>query len=369
MANNYRSLLLLLLLAILLVAGVYLLRTASLRRSTQAAGTTNLLLTAPTTVALGSQVIVHVNLTNPSSASIVGTDLVISYNPAILDPVTVSPNSNLTLRTVAPLVSSSGAFNLAQAKTGPGVLEFGVVAYDWPSQSYTSPLSATSADLATITFNAISAGTTTVGITKSVNPDTKDSNVTDASNPPQDVLASATGTSITVSTTDPTPTPFDFAFNYQVHFQGTASSIPQGTIRQVTLTFKQGAATVYTTTQTLTLTPTGVSGQISATGLPAGTYDVFITAPGFLTKKFTQVVVTSGTQSHDFVTALRAGDLVGNDNTLNATDVTDMVNHYTTLRTSPANSIYDIDGDGKITLTDVSLVLVNFTTNTVTGDF
>ncbi len=104
--------------------------------------------------------------------------------------------------------------------------------------------------------------------------------------------------------------------------------------------------------------------------VPVGTYDIYVKGPVHLRKKFAGQSIVAGANNLDFsAIALLAGD-VQVDNTIQLSDLTAMISVWTQSDTpvTPANSLYDLDGNGLISLSDLTTIISNWTTSIVNGD-
>lgn len=104
--------------------------------------------------------------------------------------------------------------------------------------------------------------------------------------------------------------------------------------------------------------------------LAATTYDVRIKAPGYLSRLFENINLSSSGNSFDWTAAeLQAGDFDSN-NILNVNDVGLILSVHTDLSVAvdSSNSIYDIDGNGIINIIDIAIVLSNYTDINVYGE-
>ncbi len=149
-------------------------------------------------------------LLNTDSALIRGVDIVIDYDPSILEFQNVTPISHTTttLKTFLP-IKSDGTFDatkiIADAKDTKQI-KFSSVTFDSQTKTTTSPFNGL-AQLAILKFKPVKLGTTIVSF-NSTFPSTTDTNIVAASNPPYDLLIQH-GQLISASVTilSPTATP------------------------------------------------------------------------------------------------------------------------------------------------------------------
>jgi len=121
--------------------------------------------------------------------------------------------------------------------------------------------------------------------------------------------------------------------------------------------YQQGTANLVTT----------VSGPVSggsftATGLPAGTYDVFVKLNNHLKKGFAGITITSGS------TSLSAGSFIpgdiNNDNTISIPDYGVFSSSYSTSLGDPGyNEAADVNCDGDINIVDFGIFSFNYGTD------
>ena len=117
----------------------------------------------------------------------------------------------------------------------------------------------------------------------------------------------------------------------------------------ITVTYSSGGQTIQTISGNLTST-----GTFSSKVLKAGTYDVYVSISGFLKKRFKNVQLSTATTT-TLPGAFLAGDVNG-DNVIDATDlalVRAKLNQYVT------NDPADVDGDGRVTSSDLTIVQGN----------
>lgn len=83
---------------------------------------------------------------NTGGNAISGVDVVINYDPALIDVVTVTPNKNTTFQTFLPIISSTNfAFDPTKAiKSASKTVEFGAAAFNPTTNTVTTPFSSTS---------------------------------------------------------------------------------------------------------------------------------------------------------------------------------------------------------------------------------
>ena len=102
-----------------------------------------------------------------------------------------------------------------------------------------------------------------------------------------------------------------------------------------------------------------------------GRYGIYLSSANYLTKKYPSIALTEGTlNTQDFTNiALTPGDFNA-DNKFDILDIGKILSIYTTLVTqvTSSNQIYDVNGDAVINITDVAIVLSNYTQLSLSGD-
>jgi hypothetical protein len=143
---------------------------------------------------------------NTDTASVRGVDVFISFNPSHVTVVDILPQAQQTtpLKTFLPTVSNTFDKNtVIQRANSTGKLLFSAVTYDSSANGVTEAYKG-STILANVVLKPVQS--TTINFDFIIGS-TKDSNIVDKANPPEDVLTSVTNLSITVLGTSPAPTP------------------------------------------------------------------------------------------------------------------------------------------------------------------
>jgi hypothetical protein len=100
----------------------------------------------------------------------------------------------------------------------------------------------------------------------------------------------------------------------------------------------------------------------STDNIPPGTYHIYIKGPRHLQKKFENIAINLGVNtynwSNDSRFLLLAGDILGNDNFVNALDLGKIIEDY--FPNTPANSIADLNLDGTVNSIDIGFVIENY---------
>lgn len=338
---------LVLLLLVIAIVSAWLLRGQPLRITPKAAVPSASLIFSPSnqTLTTGSTVVAHLFLTNPSQISVTGVDVVLNFDSTTLSPtnVTLTTTAGFTLKTLAPLNSSTGAFDLNKALTAPGVLEFGTVAYDWPTQAVTTPYPGASVELATITFNTLRAVTTTsVSIIKASGASTTDSNVVDNSNPPSDVLATVNTLVIAYVTPTgvvPTPTVTSIPTNTPIPPTPTRTPTPVPTVTPTPLP----PTPTRTPTPLPTVTNTPIPPTPTRTPTPVPTLTSTPVPP---TPTRTPTPVPSLTPTSVPPTATQAPSQTPTPAPTPVPPLQIIINWFS------SNPTYDLNGDGKVNSLD-----------------
>ena len=131
-----------------------------------------------------------------------------------------------------------------------------------------------------------------------------------------------------------------------------------------TVELRQGDTVKYSTTITKTTGSGQVTQNFTIPAVAAGTYDLVVTKPGHLPYTVTGVVVGSSdldltTNSKEYISTmtLLAGDVDGDGN-INETDVS-IIRYASNINkdaSAAANPLTDMDGDGSVNESDVSIV-------------
>ena len=110
---------------------------------------------------------------------------------------------------------------------------------------------------------------------------------------------------------------------------------------------------------------TDADGHFTLTGIPAGTYILVVSTPGYLTREIGNVVVAATPiQISTAITPieLMAGD-TNNDTLINLTDLQAILTSYNSVGAAAA---IDFNGDGLINLSDLQVVLTNYNKTSAT---
>jgi hypothetical protein len=372
----------------------------------RAAGSASLALPANLTATAGQSVTVPLTL-NTGGQPIRGVDVFLIYDPAFLSFQSVVPKADAStgLLTFLPLAGSTFTPKVVTRSDGKQELEFGAVTFDQAGSvcagNLCSPYTNSAAIvLATVNFTALNGGNTTVSIDATPG-ETRDTNVVsvDSNGVPSDILGTTTDLSLTISSGSSTPTPTGSispspsptppltgtptpsptsspvpggaVLNLSMNFQGLPTGVSNHPQKILTVTLKTGSTSVNQQANIQTnWSSTSNAYTTSVTGLPAGTYDVFLKAPGYLQKKFPAITFSTGTTTQNWATTpLMAGDFNG-DNTLNIMDISAILAKYTALSVpvDSTNSLFDVDGNNIINISDIALILANYTALSVPGD-
>ncbi len=189
-------------------------RTKELR--SKAANYTATLSFSPTTLNMTAPQPVAIIL-NPNGQAVVGADIVVNFDQTKLTLMSIAIptlTSSSVFKTYAPVrTDNTGAFDdvkvISTANTS-GKIEFGIISFDWTSETLTTPNTDVVSPVAQLTFQAKAGatGTTTLTYAYTAQGNTTDSNVVfnPTNGDPEDILAAPTST-VLVTFAGPTPTP------------------------------------------------------------------------------------------------------------------------------------------------------------------
>jgi hypothetical protein len=187
----------------------------------------------PTSVTPGSTFTISINMANSGTNNIVGADILVCFdrNKLNLQGLTQNTTTGNPYKTYAP-VTSAGAFDTAKVITnantvntvcgsgttaGTGVVEFGIVSFDWTGNALTTPTTSLT-NVSTLSFQ-VKTGTSGTAVISFVNngiTSTTDSNIViipSGGGDPEDILAAPGYTNSTATVTitgtaaTPSPTP------------------------------------------------------------------------------------------------------------------------------------------------------------------
>lgn len=180
-------------------------RTTELR--TKAVSYTGVLSFNPTSMSLqpGATMTTPVSvIMNTGNQTVVGADILVKFPTDKLELVSLTKEAHNSFKTFAP-VTSSGAFDtnkVVSTANSTGVVEFGIVTFDWGASTVTSAFNGTFSPVSKLTFKAKAGVTGTAEITYvyTAQGNTTDSNIVHnpTSGDPEDILAQPTS-KVTVS--------------------------------------------------------------------------------------------------------------------------------------------------------------------------
>jgi len=323
--------LIIILVLILAIGGIifYAVKAGKISPKAATAGVTLTLSPSSGNEVVGTNFDVSIIL-NTSSQATVGTDVILTYNPAELQ-VQDADSATAGVQIKAGSLYYSYPINIVDTTNGKitfsGIIQPGGATYSG------------SGTLATITFKTLkvqSASSVNFMFTQNA---TNDSNVTSTSG--ADLLYSVTNGSYNL-------VPSDVTFNYSETLQGRSNYTATGATLKI---FNPGTTTAVYTNSNLATSAAG-SGQITISGAPAGTYDFQLKIPYFLSTKMTNVALTNPLTLNFGIQ--KAGDL-NNDNIVNTIDFATL-----SAKWSQSDPVADINQDGIVNTIDFALLNSNW---------
>ena len=268
------------------------------------------------TVGVGQTVAVDVRVENVSN--LYGVDLQLSFDYTrvqVVDDDPATPGVQITPGPFLPVGSGYTQNNSANNGTG-------VIRYTFTLQNPAPPVSG-SGVVATIHFMGLATGTANVAFTLGQLVDRNG----------VQLCSTTQGGSLEVVITTGSITG---QVSLQSRTDHSGTSVAAGALPPVS---------------------TGSNGTFTIAGVPAGTYTVTASKPGYLSARKTGVVVPASGSVNIGSTMLLGGD-ANNDGTINIVDLVIVGAMYGS--TPPADSRADINGDGTCNLIDLVLVGANY---------
>lgn len=369
--------------------------------------------------------------------AVTGADILIQFDPDKLTFTGMTQESSPTFKTYAPITpDNTGTFDLNRVKncanlggpdcpSGRGVIEFGILAFDWTAGggtgAITAPFTGIMTPVTKLSFqtNPDASGTTSLTFKYDGQGISTDSNIVTSpvsGGNPEDILAaptssvvidfSTTGSPQPSPSSDPSPTPSPSAsllptpsptteptttptpgpsptpgtqpeVGFKLQLEGIIGDAPRPNLiinaifrKNIdgTQISKPGIVIQYNLDRTFTSLNAVTDSQLTA-----GSYDVFISGPKHLTKKFTGQEITEGMNLLDFASdndMLWAADIV-DDNIVNDLDYNQMISSFgcgNPPATPPpgkncSSLIADVDYNGEIDIADYGYLVGNYNTS------
>ena len=289
-----------------------------------------------------------ISVTTMANANSTGTvTIILGLDPA---DIANAPTGSFTLATL-----SLEALSNTASSSSLSFVASGIQIVDMTATPFT-----VSTTNATVT---VAGPTATATATPTASP-------TPSPSPTPTHTASPTASPSPTPTVTPTPTSTtstSASLNLHVKLQGINT---QANNKAVTVTFKNGNTVVLTQNNVNLVSDSTGTYAGSVSNITPGTYDIYIKEPTHLQKKFAAVTLVAGNNTEDWTAApMLAGDF-NNDNKIDITDIGLILANYTQLSVpvNQTNQVYDVNGDGIINIQDVAVALSNYTQLEVLGD-
>jgi len=313
---------------------------------------------------------------NPQGEAVSGVELVITYDPQRLHADDIVPGEFFT-----DVSNTVGApVEIIKDLSTSGRIYYAVA---FPLGSHYSSTDAKT--VARVNFTSLTNGVSSVDFTITGNPktvitDINAQNVLGDTFSGQVFVGQGSGTPIpTVSATPAPTTPpgIDIeTINMKFRLQGVVES---GKKADFSVVAKVGNQTRFTLAGELTSSENGVfeyNINNSQAGVESGTYDLYVKADSYLTKKFASAQFDRANVVLDYSVderhVLRAGD-VDDNNKITIEDISRLLTFYTdfSVEVDPTNENMvksDLNKDGAITIQDPALFGINWSDFEVEGD-